>query len=92
MSDIEGIRERLISAGIRVTDQSLQRYMDAPDILGNSERIPVGYKRCTKCGEIKKILLFNKNGAAKDQCTSQCKECQKKKVRIPENIIIRYFY
>lgn len=77
MSD-EMQEERLTQAGIVLTPAELKLYLTRPDILPSSTTtIPKGYKRCTKCKNIKKIYLFNKNTQAKDGCTCQCKECQK---------------
>lgn len=70
------LQEKLDNADIILTEQEFQHLCDAPDILPAGE-IPVGYKKCNKCGTIKKISLFNKNSAAKDGLTVQCKECQK---------------
>lgn len=71
--------ERLDLAGIQMTDKELQMYLAKPDTVPVTPgvAIPKGYKRCTKCGTISKLHLFNKNTQSKDGCTSQCKECQK---------------
>lgn len=51
---------------------------EIPDELPKgTKNIPEGYKRCTKCGMVKKIDLFNRNSQSKDGLTTQCKECQK---------------
>lgn len=72
-------RERLDLAGIQMTAKELKDYLAMPDTLPVTPgvTIPKGYKRCSKCGVIAKLHLFNKNGQAKDNCTTQCKECQK---------------
>jgi len=36
-----------------------------------------GFKRCSKCGEIKPISEFNKDISRKDGCASSCKACKK---------------
>lgn len=69
---------RLSDSHIVMSAEEKQAYISMPDILNNPpDVLPKGYKRCTKCGVVKKIYLFNKNSQAKDNCTCQCKECQK---------------
>jgi hypothetical protein len=69
---------RVAEYGIKMTDAEQMRYLQMDDTLSlSSGNIPNGYKRCTKCGGVKKIYLFNRNSQAKDGCTTQCKECQK---------------
>lgn len=77
MADNTVILDRLQAAGITLSESAAQHYINAPDVLTDTTVIPAGYKRCTKCGKIKKLYLFNKNAQAKDNCTCQCKECQK---------------
>lgn len=68
---------RLADAGVQMTADEQAKYLMCVDELPpTTEIIPKGYKRCTKCGAIKKIYLFNRNAQAKDNCTSQCKACQ----------------
>jgi hypothetical protein len=64
--------------GIKFSIVEQEKYLSMPnELLKGISNIPLGYKRCTKCGNIKKIYLFNRNSQAKDGCTTQCKECQK---------------
>lgn len=42
-----------------------------------NDKVPKGYKRCSKCGFVKVLELFNKDSRTKDSRTYQCKECQK---------------
>ena len=68
---------RLADAGVQMTAAEQDKYLLCADELPkDTASIPKGYKRCTKCGAIKKIYLFNRNAQAKDNCTSQCKACQ----------------
>lgn len=71
--------KRLLEAGIVMSQAELEAYLNAPDDLGinSAMNVPVGYKRCGGCGHIKKFYLFNRNSAAKNKCTGNCKECQK---------------
>jgi len=34
-------------------------------------------KKCSKCGEIKEYILFNKHSGKKDGYASNCKKCEK---------------
>lgn len=69
---------RVAEYGIKMTETDQTKYLQMDDVLPpKAGSIPCGYKRCTKCGVIKKIYLFNRNSQAKDGCTTQCKECQK---------------
>lgn len=69
---------RVLDSGIKMSVNEQTAYQKMPDILpSNTTEIPRGFKKCTKCGEIKKLYLFNRNSQSKDGCTTQCKECQK---------------
>lgn len=70
--------ERLKDANVILTDQEQAKYVKDKDVLEDVTVAPKGYKRCTKCNLVKKLYLFNRNSQSKDNCTSQCKECQKK--------------
>lgn len=71
--------ERLEDAKIPMSQKEITDYLKATDILPiDTTEIPKGYKKCTKCGSIMKLYLFNRNAQSKDNCTSHCKECQKK--------------
>ncbi|MFI3171137.1 MAG: HNH endonuclease signature motif containing protein [Eubacteriales bacterium] len=74
-------KEGLATANIVFTDSSLKAYLAHNDIITNVASVPIGYKVCTKCGQIQKLYLFNKNKSSKDGRTSQCKECQKQNAR-----------
>ena len=39
--------------------------------------VPEGYKRCSKCGEVKPVGEFSRNKSTKDRLRSECKECEK---------------
>lgn len=68
---------RLCDAGVQMSPSEQERYLQMEDELPkDAATLPAGYKRCTKCGAVKKIYLFNRNAQAKDNCTSQCKACQ----------------
>jgi hypothetical protein len=43
-----------------------------------SERAKVSAKRCTKCGQVKRISLFSRRGRHTDQRRSQCTPCRVK--------------
>ena len=67
--------ERLEIARVFLTDREKEIYWAAPDVWEKGDS--VGYKRCGKCRELKKFYLFNKNSAARNGCSGNCKECQK---------------
>ena len=68
---------RMLDAGVQMTPAEQSKYLTLADELPkDTQTLPKGYKRCTKCGAVKKIYLFNRNSQAKDGCTSQCKTCQ----------------
>jgi hypothetical protein len=70
--------KRACDFGVKFSTAEQEKYLNMPDELPKgTSAVPTGYKRCTKCGSIKKIYLFNRNSQAKDGCTTQCKECQK---------------
>lgn len=71
-------KERLHMAGLAWDDSTLKKYFDSPDVKKKgAEEVPAGYKKCGKCGLIKKFYLFNRNKGAKNGCSGNCKECQK---------------
>lgn len=80
MSDIVTQEQRLLEAGVVMSQAELSKYFDAPDDLGDApvDIVPMGYKKCGGCNHIKKFYMFNRNSAAKNKCTGNCKECQKK--------------
>ena len=71
--------KRVLEAGLVMSESELEAYTNAPDVLhlSDTDPVPGGYKRCGRCKEIKKFYLFNRNSAAKNKCTGNCKECQK---------------
>ena len=71
--------DRLTEAGLIFSDVEIVAYLAAPDsiIVAAEIDIPKGYKRCGGCKRIKKLYLFNRNSSAKNNCTGNCKECQK---------------
>lgn len=71
--------ERLIGI-VEMTQHQMTEYTKSPDDLGEVEKgneLPLGYKRCGKCGHAKKLYLFNKNSSSKTNTSGSCKECQK---------------
>lgn len=69
--------ERLASAGVHLSAESVDKYLAAPDDLNNRADVPTGYKRCGRCHHVKKFYLFNRNKDSKTNTTGNCKECQK---------------
>lgn len=43
----------------------------------SKDKVPEGYKRCSKCSHALLLSCFNKDSRTKDGKTYQCKECQK---------------
>lgn len=69
---------RLEEANIKLSEEDLQKYLDAPDVLQNApQELPVGYKRCGHCRRVMKLYLFNRNKNSTLNCSGNCKECQK---------------
>lgn len=69
---------RLTDAHVVMSPEEKKAYLNMSDVLEKPPTVlPKGYKRCTKCKVVKKLYMFNKNSQAKDNCTCQCKECQK---------------
>lgn len=73
--------ERLRIAGINLTAEGEYIYCQSVDVLlekfEKGAPVPEGYKRCGKCGQVKKFYLYNKNSASKTNTSGSCKECQK---------------
>ena len=71
--------KRLEEARVYLTNDELEKYVDDPDelTLKTGDIIPAGYKKCGHCGIYKKLYLFNRNKAASNNCTGNCKACQK---------------
>lgn len=71
---------RVALAEIAMTDTQEREYLLLADDLGEVARgveVPLGYKRCGRCGHSKKFYLFNKNNGSKTYTSGNCKECQK---------------
>jgi hypothetical protein len=71
---------RLFMAHLEPTTDQCKEYFSAAIDLGEVEKgvvLPMGYKRCGRCGHGKKFYLFNKNSASKTHTSGNCKECQK---------------
>lgn len=82
ISPEEKQRLRLDEAHMKYTEEQFAEYLAKPDVILTAQpktyicNIP-GYKRCGKCGDVKKFYLFNRNKAAKDGCTGTCAICQR---------------
>lgn len=79
-SDRDIIMERVESANITMTPEQEEEYLAMADDLGEVAKgaeVPPGYKRCGRCGHVKKFYLFNKNSGSKTNTSGSCKECQK---------------
>ena len=70
---------RLEAAKVYLMPEQIDVYLESPDTLDLKEGdiIPPGYKRCGHCHLYKKLYMFNKNKGASNNCTGNCKECQK---------------
>lgn len=75
--------ERLEFGKVYLTPDNILKYLNAPDTMEIKigDAIPVGYKRCGKCGKYKKLYMFNRSNSAKNGCAGNCKECQKETSR-----------
>lgn len=75
--------KRLEEACVYLTEADLAIYKESPDVLElkPGEIIPPGYKKCGHCGLYKKFYLFNRNRSSSNNCTGNCKECQKETSR-----------
>ena len=84
MEDKAVILERVTLAGIIMTAEQQQEYLATADNLGEvvkGAEVPLGYKRCGKCGQALKFYLFNKNAGSKTNTSGSCKECQKQNAK-----------
>lgn len=76
--------ERVRLGGIELTPEQEKEYVAMPDDLGEVEKgaaVPVGFKRCGKCGHAMKFYLFNKNAASKTNTSGSCKACQRENAK-----------
>lgn len=80
IEDVNAQTDRLISGGVVFSKIELKGYLEKAEVLAvaANEEVPQGYKRCGNCKEVKKFYLFNRNSSAKNDCTGNCKECQRK--------------
>ena len=71
--------KRLEEARVYLSNDEIEAYLKEPDSLDlkTGDLIPPGYKRCGHCGMYKKLYMFNRNKAASNNCTGNCKQCQK---------------
>lgn len=79
-TNMEEQLERVALAGIEMSDNQKKFYLEGVDDLGEVAKgaeVPLGYKRCGRCGHGKKFYLFNKNSGSKTNTSGNCKECQK---------------
>ena len=74
---------RLEEARVYLSNEEIEKYLQSPDeiSLKTGDIIPAGYKKCGHCGMYKKLYLFNRNKAASNNCTGNCKACQKETSR-----------
>lgn len=78
--EINEVVERLKSGNVFLSSEQLTEYIEQEESLGEVEKgatVPIGYKRCGKCGEAKKFGAFNKNKESKTNTTGNCKQCQR---------------
>lgn len=77
---------RLEEANIRLGKEEIEAYLKAPDTIdetkAKSSAVPLGYKRCGGCKQIKKFYLFNRNISSKINCSGNCKKCQSKRAKV----------
>lgn len=75
---------RLEEAGVHLNDDELNTYVASPDTLEepSDQEVPLGYKRCGKCKQLKKFYLFNRNSSSRINCTGNCKECQSRTAQV----------
>lgn len=74
------ILARVELAGIKMTPEQQEEYLAMEDDLGEMPKgaeVPLGYKRCGRCGHAKKFYLFNKNSGSKTNTSGNCKQCQR---------------
>lgn len=72
-----------------------ERYKEKWRDKNPREKTPNKIKECSKCGEKKKYIKFNKNSSKKDGLSNQCKNCQNKQAkeyrkRIKKKVIKAY--
>lgn len=70
---------RLEEARVFLDPESIREYLDGPDVLELKvgDTIPAGYKKCGRCGKYKKFYLFNRNKQVRNNCSGNCKDCQR---------------
>lgn len=76
----EEILARVASASIEMTAEQQHEYLTTVDDLGEvvkGAELPLGYKRCGRCGHGLKFYLYNKNSGSKTNTSGNCKACQK---------------
>ena len=70
------IMGRVALAEVAMTTDQEKEYLAMEDILpeiSNGSEVPLGYKRCGRCGHPKKFYLFNKNSGSKTNTSGNCK-------------------
>lgn len=74
---------RLEEADVFLNKEEISKYKQLPDSLNLSpgDAIPAGFKRCGHCGIYKKLYMFNRNRNVANNCTGNCKDCQKETSR-----------
>jgi hypothetical protein len=78
------ILERIACLGVTLNAEQTHEYLTTVDDLGEVTKgaeLPIGYKRCGKCGRGLKFYLFNKNAGSKTNTSGSCKACQKENAK-----------
>lgn len=70
---------RLEEARVYLDPDDIRKYLDGPDMLELKvgDKIPAGYKKCGRCGKYKKFYMFNRNKQVTNNCSGNCKDCQR---------------
>ena len=74
----KGLTHKEIGVQINRSKSAIDAYCVRWKIKKEKEIVPIGFKRCSLCGQIKESVEFYKNSSSKDGLAPQCKECAKK--------------
>jgi hypothetical protein len=84
--------KRLQEGNVHLTPEALTKYLNAPDVIkwdtSKQGNLPAGYRFCSKCLQVKKYYLFNRDKRRECNCTVTCKECQKEVVKLSNKKVI----